>query len=95
MIKTLQQKAADYLEENGISGDIMVQCDISEYIIWVYLSDIMANFVREIMANFVREVEMREDTDIEARCICPLCGQPHPYKGNGELTSCAGENNAT
>ena len=50
-METLEDKAAIYLEEIGISGDTMVQCDMSEHKGWMNLHDIMAGFVSEQLHN--------------------------------------------
>jgi|AntAceMinimDraft_18_1070375.scaffolds.fasta_scaffold09700_8 hypothetical protein len=44
----LKDKAAIYLEEINISGDTMVELDMSEQGGSMYLHDIMAGFVAEL-----------------------------------------------
>ena len=61
-IELLKDKAAIYLEEIGISGDMMVPCDLSENKGWgsMYLHDIIAGFVEEYLNG-------KEDNPKEAR----------------------------
>lgn len=64
----LNTKAAIFLEENSISGDTMVQCDVSEHKGWIDLHDIMADFVRERieMMQTDLKIELLPDNEIEA-----------------------------
>jgi len=81
MENTLESKAAIFLEENGISGDTMVQCDASEHKGWVDLHDIMADFVREVASQPAKTADAEpcgicggngfiEDGETVTDCIC-------------------------
>ena len=48
-MKLLKDKAAIYLEECGISGDTMVECDMSENGEAMYLHDIMGGFIDKLI----------------------------------------------
>ena len=52
-MKELKTKAAIYLEECEISGDTMVECDMSEYGETMYLHDIMGGFIDELASREV------------------------------------------